>query len=153
MIIPQWMLELVGAFGGAAGFALLFNVQAKRLFWAGAGGMLGWAVYLSLGHWYGSDVLRYFGAAFCFTIYSKVLSQRKKTLSTVFLVPAAIVMVPGASLFRSMRFAIDGAWMSFSHQILYTLLLAAAIAAGIVCGMTAYHITKKILEACITNKK
>jgi len=146
MTIPQWLLELVGAFGGAVGFALLFNVQKERLFWAGVGGMLGWTVYLILGCWYESDVLRYFAASFSFTIYSEVQARRKKILSTVFLVPAAIVMVPGASLFRSMRFAVDGMWGSFSHQLLYTLLLAAAIAAGIVCGMTAFHIGQKVLE-------
>lgn len=146
MAIPQWFLELIGAFGGAVGFALLFNVQKERLLGAGIGGMLGWSVYLMLGCWYESDVFRYFAASFAFTIYSELQARRKKILSTVFLVPAAIVMVPGASLFRSMRFAVDGMWVNFSHQILYTLLLAAAIAAGIVCGMTTFHIVQKVLE-------
>ena len=40
--------------------------------------------------------------------------------------------------------SLNGEWDFFSHQILHTLLLAASIAGGIVCGMTAYFILKKM---------
>lgn len=146
MAIPAWFIQVISAFFGAVGFALLFNVQRARLYWAGLGGMLGWAVYLAcVAHGLG-DVSAYFVATVCFTLYSEPMAQIMKTPSTVFLVPAAIPMVPGGSLFRSMRFAVHGQWEAFSHQILYTLLLAAAIAGSIVCGMTAYFIIRKMLS-------
>ena len=146
MAIPAWFIQVISAFFGAVGFALLFNVQRARLYWAGLGGMLGWAVYLAcVAHGLG-DVSAYFVSTVCFTLYSEPMAQIMKTPSTVFLVPAAIPMVPGGSLFRSMRFAVHGQWEAFSHQILYTLLLAAAIAGGIVCGMTAYFIIRKMLS-------
>lgn len=138
------IIQLIGAFGGAVGFALLFNVQKEELFLAGVGGFLGWAVYLLCGAASDSDVVRFFVASVCFTLYTEPMSRIRKVPSTVFLVPAAIPMVPGASLFRSMRFAVDGRWEAFSHQILYTLLLAVAIAGGIVCGMALYHIAQKV---------
>lgn len=144
MMIPDWLIQLVTAFTGALGFAVLFNVQSSRLFWAGLGGMIGWAAYLILGIGYESDVIRFFFASACFTLYSEPMARLKKTPTTVFLVPAAIPMVPGASLYRSMSFAVSGQWNLFAQQILYTLLLAAAIAAGIVCGMTFLHIVRKV---------
>lgn len=144
MMIPDWLIQLVAAFTGSLGFAVLFNVQSARLFWAGLGGMIGWAVYLALGALYSSDVIRFFLASACFTLYADPLARLKKTPTTVFLVPAAIPMVPGASLYRSMSFAVSGQWTSFAQQILYTLLLAAAIAAGIVCAMTFLHIVRRI---------
>lgn len=144
MMIPDWLIQLVTAFTGALGFAVLFNVQSSRLFWAGLGGMAGWAAYLALGLWYESDVIRFFLASVCFTLYSDPLARLKKTPTTVFLVPAAIPMVPGASLYRSMSFAVSGQWNAFAQQILYTLLLAAAIAAGIVCAMTILHIVRNV---------
>ena len=144
MLIPDWLLQLLGAFGGAVGFGLLFNVQREQLFWAGVGGLLGWAVYLVCGAVSESDAVRFFMASVCFTLYTEPMARVKGVPSTVFLVPAAIPMVPGASLFRSMGFAVEGRWEAFSHQILYTMLLAIAIAGGIVCGMTLYHILQKI---------
>ena len=143
--IPAWFIQVVAAFYGAVGFAVLFNVQRPRLYWAGLGGMLGWGIYLA-GYAAGmGDICATFVAALCFTLYSEPMAQVMKTPSTVFLVPAAIPMVPGASLFRSMRFAVHGEWDFFTHQILHTLLLAASIAGGIVCGMTAYFIFRKMV--------
>lgn len=146
MMIPDWLIQLVTAFTGALGFAVLFNVQSARLFWAGLGGMVGWAAYLALGSCYESDVIRFFLASACFTLYAEPLARIKKTPTTVFLVPAAIPMVPGASLYRSMSFAVNGQWTAFAQQILYTLLLAAAIAAGIVCAMTMVHIVMRLVR-------
>jgi len=143
--MPDEVLQLLTAFSGALGFAVLFNVQVTRLFWAGLGGMLGWAVYLALGEVLESDVSRFFLASVCFTLYSDLLSRLKKTPATVFLVPAAIPMVPGAALYRSMNSTVNGQWAAFSSQILHTLVLASAIAGGIVCGMTILHIGRRIL--------
>ncbi|MBQ9104620.1 MAG: threonine/serine exporter family protein [Mailhella sp.] len=145
-MIPAWLIQLVSAYFGALGFAFLFNVQKARLFWAGFGGMLGWGAYLLCKLVHESDVIGFFVAGMCFTLYAEPMARLKKTPSTVFLVPAAIPLVPGASLFRSMRFAVYGMWDAFSFQILYTLLLAAAIAGGVVCGMTAFHIIKRIMD-------
>ena len=152
MQIYDWIIQLVTAFTGALGFAVLFNVQSARLFWAGLGGMLGWAVYLFLGLVYQSDVIRFFLASASFTLYSDPLARLKKTPITVFLVPAAIPMVPGASLYRSMSFAVNGQWNAFAQQILYTLLLAAAIAAGIVCAMTVCHIGRRLWRVLLMRK-
>lgn len=140
----DWLVQLVTAFTGSVGFAVVFNVQACRLFWAGLGGLLGWAVYLAFGLVTESDVVRFFVASACFTFYADPMARLKKTPITVFLVPAAIPMVPGASLYRSMSFAVNGEWSAFAPQILYTLLLASAIAAGIVCAMTFAHIGRRI---------
>ncbi len=141
-----WIVQLATAFTGSIGFALLFNVPPQLLMAAGFGGLLGWAVYLMLGIWYPGDVLRFFAASVSFTLYAECLARLKKTPSTVFLVPAAIPLVPGASLYRSMRFTVDGAWMDFINQIIYTLFLASAIAGGIVCGMTLVHVAEKLLR-------
>ena len=151
--IPAWFIQIITAFFGAVGFAVLFNVQRPRLYWAGLGGLLGWAIYLAgfaLGM---GDYPATFVAAFCFTLYSEPMAQIMKTPSTVFLVPAAIPMVPGASLFRSMRFAVHGEWDFFTRQILHTLLLAASIAGGIVCGMTAYFIVRKIWSIYASHRR
>ncbi len=141
-----YILQLATAFTGSIGFALLFNVPPERLISAGFGGFLGWAVYLLLGIWYTGDVLRFFAASVSFALYAECMARIYKTPSTVFLVPAAIPLVPGASLYRSMRFTVDGAWLDFTNQIIYTLFLASAIAGGIVCGMTLVHVADKLMH-------
>ena len=140
------VVQLFSAFGGSVGFAMLFNVQRRHLFWAGVGGMLSWSVYLLLAPLWASEVLRFFLASMAVTLYAEPMARLNKVPSTVFLVPAVIPMVPGASLYQSMRFAVEGRWTEFSPQLLYTLLLAGAIAAGIVYAMAMVHIWRKFIE-------
>ena len=141
-------VQLASAFGGSVGFAMLFTVQRRHLFWAGIGGVLSWSVYLLLAPLVTSEVLRFFVASMAVTLYAEPMARLKKVPSTVFLVPAVIPMVPGASLYQSMRFAVEGRWAEFSPQLLYTLLLAGAIAAGIVYAMAMIHIWRKLVEVC-----
>ncbi len=145
--MPEWAIQLITAFLGSLGFAVLFNVQISRLFWAGLGGMLGWAAFLVIKSFLGSEVIGFFLGSIGFTLYSDLLARIKKTPTTVFLVPAAIPMVPGASLYRAMSFIIKGQWIAFPSQILYTLFLASAIAGGIVCGMTVVHIVQIVFAS------
>jgi uncharacterized membrane protein YjjB (DUF3815 family) len=40
------MREIAMAFIGSFGFAIIFNIQRKKLIWAALSGALGWAAYI-----------------------------------------------------------------------------------------------------------
>ncbi|MFR3031110.1 MAG: threonine/serine exporter family protein [Blautia sp.] len=42
------MVQLLTAFTGSLGFALLFNIRREKAFLAALGGFLGWAVFLAV---------------------------------------------------------------------------------------------------------
>ena len=98
-----FLIQLVTAFLGALGFAILFQVNRNLLFWASAGGFLVWLVYLLCGSFTGSDVLKSFLASIVVTFYAEIMARWKKTPAVVFLAPGTIPLMPGGFLYQTME--------------------------------------------------
>ena len=143
----EYAVQMVTAFTGSIGFSILFNVKKDKILPAAAGGALGWGVYLLVGLFSGSDVLRYFIATMVLTFYAEIMARVKKTPVTIFLVPATIPLIPGGSLYRTMRYAVALDQEHFASQGLFTLLLAGAIAVGILSTMTIWKILARATKA------
>lgn len=141
-----FLIQLVTAFLGALGFAILFQVNRNLLFWASAGGFLVWLVYLLCGSFTGSDVLKSFLASIVVTFYAEIMARWKKTPAVVFLAPGTIPLMPGGFLYQTMEHAFNGEWENAFFQGLHTLLLAAAISGGILMTMTFWGITEKLIR-------
>lgn len=138
-------IQLLSAFGGSLGFSMLFNIRKDKLFLAALGGTLSWSVYLMMGMFTEMDVVRYFAASVAFTVYAEILARIRKAPTTLFLVSAAIPLIPGGSLFTTMNYAMHSQWIEFLAQGLTTILLAMAIAAGMLVGMIMMHIVLILL--------
>lgn len=140
MSILTACIQLAAALAGSFGFALLFNARGEKLVWASLGGLLSWGVYLAVGLVYRSDPARYFIAALVLTIYAEIMARLHRSPATVFLVSGTIPLIPGGSLYYTMSCAVAARWSEALHTGLATLLLAIAIAAGILACMVLWHI-------------
>ena len=67
-----YIMQLVTAFIGSWGFAMLFHVRREKLLLASLGGLLAWGVYLLAGFLSGEEVVRYFAATVVLTVYAAV---------------------------------------------------------------------------------
>lgn len=143
----KYAVQLVMAFFGFLGFAGIFNIKQDKLFPAAFGGFLAWAVYLVMGLCSSQDPVRFFVASLIFTVYAEIMARIKKTPATIFLVPAAIPLIPGGSLYKTMWYALKGQRETCIHQAGYTLLLAVAIACGILCAMTIWAILENMTHS------
>lgn len=133
------LLQLITATMGALCFSLIFNVRGRQLIFTTLGGLLAWGSYLLLGL-AGLDITsRYLLASIFITIYAEVCARLRKAPATVFLVSAAIPLIPGSSLYATMVYAVHMNGDGFIRQGLHTLLLAGAIAAGIILVSTVMH--------------
>ena len=141
------VLELITASLGSLGYALLFNVRGRRLLPAALGGLLAWGVYLAAMELWPTAPLCYLIASAAFTLYAELLARCLKTPATTFLVASAIPLIPGGSLYRTMEYALQGDAAAFLRQGLDTLLLAAAIAAGILLMTAVFHLALQIPQA------
>jgi uncharacterized membrane protein YjjB (DUF3815 family) len=139
------IIQLFTAFLGSLAFAGIFNVKPDKLFPAAFGGFLSWGIYLILSDFLWGDALCYFAASFALTIYAEIMARAMKTPTTVFIVPATIPLIPGGSLYTTMRYAVQGLSRFCFHQGIYTAQLAGAIACGIIIAMTFWTILRKIL--------
>ena len=129
--MKEIVIQLLSAFAGGFGFALIFGMRRKYLFFASLGALLGWGVYLLTDSLLDSYFLPpLFAAAFSVT-YAELMARALKTPATLFVIPAIIPLVPGGSLFYTMSYAVRGDAENARLFGLQTLESALAIAFGI----------------------
>ena len=96
-----------------------------------AGGALGWLVYLLANLAGGNDLISYFLAAMAIAIYSEIMARIRKYPVTSYLVISFLPLVPGAGIYNTMEYAIQGNTEMFLSQGLHTLGIAGCIAVGV----------------------
>ena len=139
-----YIMQLVTAFLGSWGFAMLFHVRRERLLLASLGGLLAWGAYLLMGFVSDQDVVRYFFAAVALTVYAETMARVVKCPATLFIITAAIPLVPGGSLYRTMQFFMQNDLDAFSRQALTTMLLAVAIAVGMLFPTSVFQLLHRV---------
>ncbi len=126
------LIQLVSAWVGSVGFALVFNVEKKCVIAASLGGLLIWGVFLlcdsllSLGV-FSSTVI----AAASGQIYSEIMARIYKSPTTVFFIPGVVPLIPGGSLYRTMYAAVFQNWEQCRYYGIQTLLGTLGIAVGL----------------------
>mgnify|MGYP003562651320 CR=1 FL=1 len=124
-------LQLIYAFLGSLGFALLFNLKVKRLIPAALGGLLSWGVFLIINHISNNLFLATFASSSFAALYSEILARSLKAPTTVFTIPALICLIPGSSLFYTMQNAVSSTWDQVLHYALETVIYIGAITLGL----------------------
>lgn len=131
-MLTKPVIEVITAFLGTLGFGVLFHIRGKKLLWAAIGGMLSWLLFLLLGRWIVHEPARYLIVSILITIYSELLARIMKTPSTTFSVISLIPLVPGAGLYYTTTYALNGQSEEFLPELTHTIALAVALALGIV---------------------
>lgn len=124
-------LQLIYAFLGSLGFALVFNLKIKRLLPAALGGLLAWGVFLLVKSLSKNIFLATFASSVFAALYSEILARLLKAPTTVFTIPALIPLIPGSSLFYTMQNAVSSAWDQVLHYALETVIYIGAITLGL----------------------
>ena len=127
----EW-LQVLSGFVGTIGFGILFNIRGRRLLLAALGGFLSWMLFLLLGFFIQDEIVRYFIVSVAVSVYAEVLARIVKTPTTTFCIVSLIPLIPGGSLYYSMRYALEGQSENFVQKAVFTLGLAAALSLGIV---------------------
>ena len=127
---------LVGAIG-SLGFVVLFNVHGKGIAFCLLGGVICWASYCAVEFLGGSESMATFIASFMIAIYSEVMARIRKCPAIGFLVLGLLPLIPGASLYYTMNYAVRGNMEMFSIQGMKTIELAGLMAAGVLTVSTS----------------
>lgn len=137
------IIQLATAFVGSLGFALLFRVKRERLLLASVGGLLAWGVYLLMGLVTDQEVVRYFVASVALTVYAEILARLVRCPATLFIVTASIPLIPGGSLYQTMQYFMQNDLEAFSRQALTTVLLAVALAVGMLFPTAIFQLIRR----------
>lgn len=143
--MDQDIIQLISAFFGAAGFALVFNIRYKYLLLASVGGFLSWVIYLLVHNSVENHFVSCFvSSAFC-AIYAEVMARLYKTPATVFFIPAVVALIPGGSLYYTMSYLIQGNSELFSQYGKTTGQYAMGIACGISLAWALWYMIQKMI--------
>ncbi|WP_421617317.1 threonine/serine exporter family protein [Brevibacillus sp. TJ4] len=138
MLLKGLVLSLISS----TAWCVLFHVPVRTIAGCGLAGMIGWMVY-SLLTWLGADVLvSTLASATVVSLLSQVLSILLRVPSTNFSVAGIIPLVPGSLAYRSMLAFVNNEYVNGISLATQTLMVAGAIAFGLIFGISALTIWK-----------
>lgn len=135
-----YFLPCLWAFLACAGFCLILNVRTGILFCC-IGGTVGWLVYLLAMLVCDNDLISYFLAAMAISLYSEIMARIRKCPVTGYILISFFPLVPGAGIYYSMRYAMQGDTAMFLHEGLHTLGIACCLAVGVLVVSSAVKMT------------
>ena len=99
------IIQILMAFAGSLGFALMLNVKKGHVFFASLNGLISWTVYL-IGEYMLGDILAAATiASVVASVYAEIMARRRMAPATQFMIIGLIPMIPGASLYYAMYYA------------------------------------------------
>ena len=131
------MYESIATAFGCLGFCILFNVHGKGIVFCMLGGVICWLSYSIVEAIGGGDGMATFIASFVTAVFSEVMARIRKCPAIGYLVLGLIPLIPGASLYYTMNYAVRGNMGMFSIQGMKTIELAGLMAAGVLLVSTA----------------
>ena len=140
------IIQLITAFFGAFGFALMFQLRKKLLIVAAVGGLINWGAYLLFEPYFDGEFTPCFVAAAVAVVYCELSARVFKAPVTLFLVPAIVPSVPGGSLFYAMSSIVKRDWIGAKEFGLRTAEFALGIAAGICLAVVIFSIINSIVH-------
>lgn len=135
-------LDVVYAFFATITFAVVFNVPKDELISNGICGALGLFFYLCVYKLSNSKILASFIAAIAIGICAEVYARIHKKPVTMFLIPALIMLVPGAGSYYTMIFILQQKYKDALAYGIETGTVALALAAGLLLVTSSVRIIK-----------
>ena len=130
--IAARVIQIISAFIGCIGFALMFNMKKKQVIYSGIGGGCAWIIYLIMADILGGLFLPTLIASVFVGIYSEIMAKVNKAPATIFFTSVAIALIPGASLYYTVDGILEKDLEAAAYNGNNALTIALAISMGIV---------------------
>ena len=127
----EFILGVLGAFGGALGFSILTDAPRRTLLPISLTAVAGYLTYLALYRLAGCGVLvSYFLATAVISISCEIAARVMRIPATVFLLCALVPLVPGYSFYSAMLALVEDSGMLAAASMMQAIQIVAAIAVG-----------------------
>lgn len=133
-------IQLLGCFIGCWGFSVLFNIHGPGMFLCTLGGVVTWAAYLLFLDMGYDDVTAYFFATVIAAAYAEMMARIRKCPAIAYLVVSIFPLIPGASVYYTMNYAVQGDMVSFADQGMRTIAIAGIMAVGMLLVSTTMRL-------------
>ncbi|MCD7738967.1 MAG: threonine/serine exporter family protein [Lachnospiraceae bacterium] len=136
----SYVIQIISASLGSVGFALLFNLRRDKIPYVTAGSAIGYCIYLMVMHFTASTLIANMAAAMFCTGLAEIYARWRKAPTTLFLMSHIMPLVPGGSLFYTMRSLVQQDQDAFTAYGTDTVLAAMGIAVGILAITSVRYI-------------
>lgn len=126
----------IATFVGCIGFSILFNIHGAGGLLCAIGGTITWAVYIFTVEKTGSTLAGYFWGTTFSSVYSEVMARVRKYPTISYLVVSIFPLLPGASIYYTMRYALDGNMAEFISKGIEAASIAGTMAVSILLVST-----------------
>lgn len=124
-------IHFISAFIAVVSFSINLEIPKKYIIIVGIVGALGWITYIICDYFKLSNVLSYFISALVVAILSMILSKLLDAVSTIFLIPGILPIVPGLAMYKMVYFFINNDLQESAYQLLQAILITGGIALAI----------------------
>ena len=124
-------IQFIAAFIAVVSFSVNLEIPKKHIIIVGIVGALGWVTFIICNYFNLNDILAYFISALFVTIISLILSKVLKAVSTIFLIPGILPIVPGIAMYKMIYFLINNNLKESAYQLLQAILITGGIALAI----------------------
>jgi uncharacterized membrane protein YjjB (DUF3815 family) len=128
--------QIILAFFGSVFPVILFNIDRKKIIWAGCCGAIGWLTYIIVFANSNSPVLASFFVAFVVGIYSEFMARRLKTPASMFSIPGIFPLVPGITAYNTVRYIVENNLTQAYAKGMQTIAVGGAIGFGLMLSST-----------------
>lgn len=142
--------QIILAFFGSIFPVILFNIDRKKIIWAGFCGAIGWATYLYIYNFQCSVGMASFAGAFTVGIYSEFMARRLKTPAIQFSIPGIFPLVPGITAYKTINYIVQQSYSAAYYKGIQVIVAAGAIGFGIMLSTTTFRFISRLTKQ---NKK
>ena len=131
--------QSIAAAVGCVGFAILFNIHGKGVFFSSMGGLFTWMVYLIVMRITDSAFAANFWASLFAGFYSEIMARIRKKPAIAYLVVSIFPLLPGAGVYYTMNYAVRRQMDLFASTGAHTAAVAGITAVGILLASTLFR--------------
>ena len=124
---------------GCIGFIIVFNIHGHGRVLCALGGFLSWGAYCIAFELIGSELMAYFWSSLFASVYSETMARIRKYPAISYLVVSLFPMIPGAGVYYTMNYAVQGNMEMFARKGMFTAGIAGIMAVGILLGSTVFR--------------
>ncbi len=138
------ILQVVLAFFGSIFPAILFNIDRRKIGWAGLCGALGWTAYLLVVGQTANPIAASFIGSFVVGCYSEAMARKMKTPAFEFLIPGIFPLVPGFTVYTALRLIVENDLSAASSKGILAIAVGGSIGFGIMLSTAIFKFITKI---------
>ncbi len=142
-MMENLMLGLISCIG----FGYMFNCPKDGIIKGSIAGAFGWMIYQYCMAYHFGAVISTFIAAGILSVICEICARVYKNAVTVFVLPAILPLVPGAGLYYTMSYYIQGNNMLAQAKAIETLKCALAIALALLIVSSMIRLICKTIKS------